>query len=46
METVSILSFCLTTLLIIERIYKYSIEHIHLKRSRCCGGQGVDVEFE
>lgn len=41
MEPVSILSLIMTCVLVIERLWKYTISHI--KKSKCCGSE---VEFD
>jgi hypothetical protein len=41
MEPVSIIGLIFSALLVFERVWKYTVEHV--KRSKCCGGE---VEFE
>jgi hypothetical protein len=41
MEPVTIISLIMTCVLVFERVWKYTIDH--LKKSSCCGGT---VEFQ
>jgi hypothetical protein len=41
MEPITIISLLMTCVLVLERLWKYTVDH--LKRSSCCGGT---VEFK
>lgn len=42
MEPVTIIGLLMTCVLVFERIWKYTLQHV--KKSKCCGG--TEIEFE